>query len=38
MALVGMALIIVAGLAATWLQARTPPRDAAPTTMHPPEA
>jgi drug/metabolite transporter (DMT)-like permease len=37
MALVGMALIIVAGLAATWLQARTPPRDAAPTTMHPPE-
>ncbi|HEX6722502.1 MAG TPA: DMT family transporter [Burkholderiaceae bacterium] len=38
MALAGMALIIAAGLAATWLQARTPTRDAAPTTLHPPEA
>jgi drug/metabolite transporter (DMT)-like permease len=38
MALVGMALIIVAGQAAAWLKARTPRRDAAPTTMHPPEA
>jgi len=33
----GIALIIAAGLAATYLQARTQPT-AAPTTLHPPEA
>ena len=38
MALAGIALIIVAGLAATYLQARTPSRDAGPTSLHPPEA
>jgi S-adenosylmethionine uptake transporter len=37
-ALGGIALIIAAGLAATYLQARTPARDAGPTTLHPPEA
>jgi len=36
-AVLGIALIIAAGLAATYLQARTP-RDAAGTTLHPPEA
>jgi drug/metabolite transporter (DMT)-like permease len=36
-AVLGIALIIAAGLAATYLQARTR-HDAAPTTMHPPEA
>ena len=36
-ALLGIGLIIAAGLAATTLQLRTPPRDA-PTTLHPPEA
>jgi drug/metabolite transporter (DMT)-like permease len=36
-AVLGIALIIAAGLAATYLQARAS-RDAAPTTMHPPEA
>jgi S-adenosylmethionine uptake transporter len=36
-ALAGIALIIAAGLAATYLQARTP-HDHPPTTMHPPEA
>lgn len=35
---VGIALIICAGLAATYLQTRTPSRDAGPTTLHPPEA
>lgn len=38
MALVGIGLIIAAGLAATYLQARTPSREAGPTTLHPPEA
>lgn len=38
LALAGIALIIAAGLAATYLQARTAVRDAAPATMHPPEA
>jgi hypothetical protein len=38
MALLGIALIIAAGLAATYLQARAPARDATPATMHPPEA
>jgi len=38
MALLGIGLIIGAGLAATYLQLRGPARDAAPTTMHPPEA
>jgi len=37
MAVLGIALIIAAGLAATYLQARTP-RDSGPTTLHPPEA
>jgi drug/metabolite transporter (DMT)-like permease len=37
MALVGIGLIIAAGLAATYLQARTPSREG-PTTLHPPEA
>jgi S-adenosylmethionine uptake transporter len=37
MALAGIALIIAAGLAATYLQMRTP-HDTGPTTMHPPEA
>jgi S-adenosylmethionine uptake transporter len=37
MALLGLALII-AGLAATYLQARTPSRDPGPTTLHPPAA
>ncbi|HEU5293579.1 MAG TPA: DMT family transporter [Burkholderiaceae bacterium] len=36
-AVLGIALIIAAGLAATYLQARTP-HEAAPTTLHPPEA
>ena len=38
MALVGIGLIIAAGLAATYLQARTPSRETGPTTLHPPEA
>ena len=38
MALRGIALIIAAGLAATYLQARTPSRDPGPTTLHPPAA
>ena len=37
LALVGIGLIIAAGLAATYLQARTPSRQAGPTTLHPPE-
>jgi len=37
-AVLGIALIIAAGLAATYLQARTSPRDAATSTLHPPEA
>jgi S-adenosylmethionine uptake transporter len=37
-AVLGIALIIAAGLAATHLQARTSPRDAATSTLHPPEA
>jgi S-adenosylmethionine uptake transporter len=37
MAVLGIALIIAAGLAATYLQARTT-HDAGPTTLHPPEA
>jgi len=37
-AVLGIVLIIVAGLAATYLQVRTPARDAPPTTLHPPEA
>jgi len=37
LAVLGIALIIAAGLAATYLQARTP-HDAGPTTLHPPEA
>jgi drug/metabolite transporter (DMT)-like permease len=38
MAWLGIALIIGAGLAATYLQVRAPARDAGPTTLHPPEA
>ena len=38
MALLGIMLIIAAGLAATYLQARATARDAGPTTLHPPEA
>jgi S-adenosylmethionine uptake transporter len=36
-ALLGITLIVAAGLAATYLQARTP-RDARPAALHPPEA
>jgi len=36
-AVLGIALIIAAGLAATYLQARTP-HDSAPSTLRPPEA
>ena len=38
MALPGIALIIAAGLAATYPQARTPSRDPGSTTLHPPAA